>query len=174
LPAAAAVVLTENLPAARYFEEIAAVAEPLGVSPTEAANWITGPLFAWVNETGASFEQVPVKPADLADLIWQAQQRVINLQTARAVLSEMLSSGRTAPQIIAEQNLGLVSEIEPINAAVQQVLDENPAELQNYLNGKLTLENWFFGQAMRRLQGKGNPDLLRDELRRALGQKKAS
>ncbi len=110
----------------------------------------------------------------LSELILQPKHWVINLNTARQVLTEMLTSGKTAPQIIAEQNLGLVSQRETITAAVQQVINDHPLELDNLLNGKITLENWFFGQAMRLLQGKGNPDLLRDELHQALEQRKAS
>ena len=174
LPASLAVVLVENLHAALYCEETARAAEVMGIPPVEAANWITGPLFAWMNESGTSFEHLKVKPAGLAELILQPKNRVINLNTARQVLTEMLTSGKTAPQIIAEQNLGLVSQRETITAAVQQVINDHPLELENYLNGKITLENWFFGQAMRLLQGKGNPDLLREDLHQALEQRKAS
>jgi aspartyl-tRNA(Asn)/glutamyl-tRNA(Gln) amidotransferase subunit B len=163
-----AAILVEDTPTAEYFEATADALSALGIPAMEAANWITGPLFSWMNENSRRIEQVPLKPAHLAGLIAQVKNQVINVNTARTVLLDMLESGQSAEQIIAGKNLGVVNQFEPIRQAVQQVLEENPVELANYLGGKTTLENWFFGQAMRLLGGKANPAVLRNALQQAL------
>ena len=168
LPTNMASVLVEETLVAQYFENTIQEISGQDIPPVEAANWITGPLYSWMNTTGQRIDQLKVKPADLADLMKQVQNKVINLNTARSVLIEMLNTGKTAGAIITEKNLGLVSDRAQITEVIRQILHENPVELESYLSGKTTLENWFFGQAMRQLRGKANPDILRDELHQAL------
>jgi aspartyl-tRNA(Asn)/glutamyl-tRNA(Gln) amidotransferase subunit B len=83
----------------------------------------------------------------------------------------MLSSGQHADEIIRarpQPDFGTGA----IAGLVAQVLAENPAELANYLAGKETLSNWFFGQVMRAAQGQANPQVLRAELERQLAVRK--
>ncbi|NPV78236.1 MAG: Asp-tRNA(Asn)/Glu-tRNA(Gln) amidotransferase subunit GatB [Anaerolineae bacterium] len=166
LTPAEASLLVDDQDVAGYFEEVAAALDQ--GSHRQAANWITGELFAWMNQTGASIRQVRVPPAGLADLLARLKRGEINLTTAKAVFSEMLESDQSAAQIIAARGLTQISAAEAVSALVQQALEANPVELQNYLNGKETLENWFFGQVMRAAAGQANPQVVRAELRRSL------
>jgi aspartyl-tRNA(Asn)/glutamyl-tRNA(Gln) amidotransferase subunit B len=96
----------------------------------------------------------------------------INLNTAKAVLVEMLASGKSAAQIISERGLQQVSDSDLIADLVQKTLQQHPQELASYLAGKETLANWFFGQVMRAARGQANPQVLRAELERQLQQLK--
>lgn len=162
-------VLADDKVIAGYFEAVAA-AEP-GVAPRMAANWITGEIFSWINLAGRSFQEVTVPPAGLAELLRLAGSE-INLNTAKAVLVEMLDTGKSASQIIQERGLQQVSDTAFIAGLVHKVLDENPQELSSYLAGKETLSNWFFGQVMRAARGQANPQVLRAELERQLNARK--
>ncbi|NTV35704.1 MAG: Asp-tRNA(Asn)/Glu-tRNA(Gln) amidotransferase subunit GatB [Anaerolineaceae bacterium] len=149
---------------ADYFEQV--VAE--GASPRLAANWILGELFGWMNQSGEAFESLKVTPPALASLVKYLEQGKINQQTAKTILSEMLSSGKAAGTIITEQGLEQVSDSQYIADIVRKTIAENPNELQSYLAGKETLANWFFGQVMRSASGKANPQVVREELERQL------
>lgn len=169
LSAADAYLLAEDQAIADYFES--AVSASSGVQPRMIANWITGELFGWMNETGQTIQQVQVPPAALAELLTLAK-RDINLNTAKTVLAEMLRTGKTAPTIIREQGLQQISDTDTISALVSKVIEDHPQELANYLAGKETLSNWFFGQVMRAAKGQANPQVLRAELERQLNQAK--
>ncbi len=166
LTPADAVLLVDDQDVADYFEQIVASAPQ--VPPRQAANWITGELFAWMNQKGLSIRQVNLQPSSLADLLERSNRGEINLTTAKAVFAEMLASGQTASVIITARGLTQISEPDVVAHLVQQALDDNPQELQNYLNGKETLENWFFGQVMRAAKGQANPAVIRTELQRRL------
>jgi Asp-tRNA(Asn)/Glu-tRNA(Gln) amidotransferase B subunit len=43
--------------------------------------------------------------------------------------------------------------------------------LASYLAGKASLEQWFFGQVMRRMKGRGNPQVIGAALSAALARK---
>lgn len=165
LSPADAALLAQDVAVAAYFEAAAAAAP--GVAPRMVANWITGEIFAWLNQSGRAFEDLPAAPEHLAELLALAGSQV-NLNTAKAVLAEMLASGRRAAEIIAERGLSQISDAGAIGGLVRQVLQDHPAELASYLAGKETLANWFFGQVMRAARGQANPQVLRAELERQL------
>jgi aspartyl-tRNA(Asn)/glutamyl-tRNA(Gln) amidotransferase subunit B len=151
---------------ADYFEACAAA---LNNAPARsAASWILGELFAWVNVSGSSVSALKVTPSMLAELIDAVQVGTINLNTGKSVLTEMLTSGRQAGEIIRSDNLAQVSDTSFIADLVSQVLQQFPAELASYRSGKESLANWFFGQVMRAAGGKANPAVIRAELDKQL------
>ena len=160
-------LLTGEKAVADYFEAAAQAGSEYAISPHTVANWITGEIFGWMNQTGKPFGAVRVPPSGLVELLRLAK-RDINLTTAKAVLVEMLASGQTAAKIIQERGLQQISDAESIGGMVEQVLGSYPQELSSYLNGKETLSNWFFGQAMRAAHGQADPQVLRAELERQL------
>lgn len=171
LPPMDAALLVNERAVAEYFETALQTAPSL--PPRLIANWILGELFAWMNESGESIEQLKVGPEALVELLSHLQAGAINQTTAKAVLLEMLQSGERAGAIIESRGLRQVSDADALRALVAQVLAENPNEVQSYLRGKETLANWFFGQVMRAVGGKANPQVLRAELERQLNELKA-
>lgn len=158
--------LAQDSDIAAYFEAAASTA------PARAlANWITGELFGWLNESGKPFTEVRVAPRDLADLV-QRTGSEINLTTAKSVFAEMLATGQSAPEIIAARGLQQINDSSAITELVENVLAANSKELSAYIQGKETLANWFFGQAMRAAKGQANPQVLRETLERALARRK--
>ena len=172
LPASDADLLSAEASLAQYFEETARAAEPEDVTARVAANWILGELFSWINQSGEGLENLKVRPTALAWLLGFVQRGEINLHTAKAVLSEMLRTGQNAGEIISAQGLRQVSDADVISGLVRQALESNPDEMANYLNGKETLANWFFGSVMRSAGGKANPQVVRAELERQLAEHK--
>jgi aspartyl-tRNA(Asn)/glutamyl-tRNA(Gln) amidotransferase subunit B len=163
-------LLVEEPAVADYFER-AAAAQPAGQnSPKALANWITGELFRLMNQAGQSINQVPVSPAQMAELTGLVASGALNLNTAKTVFEAMYRSGRSAGEIVAEQGLGQVSDTREIESLVAEVIAANPGELATYLAGKAAVEQWFFGQVMRRLRGRGNPQVIRQALSAALDQ----
>lgn len=163
--------LVDDRATADYFEaavQAAAQSAPQTVPPRTIAGWILGEVFAWLNASGERIQSLRVSPAGLAELLEIVARGEINQNTGKAVLAEMLRSGRSARDIIAEQNLRQISDPEAIAALVREVLAAHPDELNSYRAGKTTLSNWFFGQVMRRMRGQANPQVVREELARQL------
>jgi aspartyl-tRNA(Asn)/glutamyl-tRNA(Gln) amidotransferase subunit B len=155
---------------ADYFEASAAL--DVTIPPKTLSNWICGEIFAWLNQNSLGFEDIRVPPARLVELIQLLGRAEVNLLTAKNVLAEMLNTGKSAGQIVAERGLGMISDSDALGQMVRKVLDENPRELASYLAGKETLANWFFGQVMRLAKGQANPFVVRTELEKQLKEKK--
>lgn len=171
LSSADANLLASERAVADYFEAALSAGSSGGnetsTPPRMVANWITGEIFGWLNQTGKTFQDVRVSPSGLAELLRLAK-REINLNTAKGVLAEMLNTGKSAAQIVQERGLQQISDTSFIAGLVQTVLQDHPQELASYLGGKETLSGWFFGQVMRAAKGQANPQVLRGELDRQL------
>jgi len=163
-----AALLSTDAEGSEYFENCA---RALKTAPKRtAATWLLGEIFAWINQSGETLSTLKVRPAMLAELIETAQSGLINLNTAKTVLIEMLGSGKGAKAIIEEKGLAQISDNSFISDLVKSVLAQYPAELASYHAGKETLSNWFFGQVMKAASGKANPAMLRAELEKQLKQ----
>jgi aspartyl-tRNA(Asn)/glutamyl-tRNA(Gln) amidotransferase subunit B len=159
-------VLVAEKTVADYFEQTAAAAPD--ISAKTIANWLTGELFGLLNQSGASIEDILISPTGLAGLLQLIDQGEINQNTAKAVLEEMFHSGRTAAEIATERGLRQISDIRAIAGLVQRVLAENKQQVSAYLNGKEAISRWLFGQVMRLAKGRGNPQVIQEELERQL------
>lgn len=162
LTAPQAALLASDGEIADYFESCVAALRK--AAPRTAVIWISGEIFAYLNQTGLQFSDLRVNPRALAELLDALDSGEINQTSAKSVLAEMLVSGISAAEVIAEKNLVQVTDNALIASLVADVLAAHPSELASYLTGKETLANWFFGQVMREAGGKANPAVLKTEL----------
>ena len=55
-----------------------------------------------------------------------------------------------------------------IEKVIEEVINDNPKMVKEYLGGKDKLLGFFVGQAMKKTQGKANPKILNDILKNKL------
>ena len=164
IPPYDAAVLVADQPVAAFFETVAG-----GRDAKLAANWVIGDLFSVLNKRGAGIEASPVSAANLGSLLDLMADGTINGRLAKEVFEEMVASGEDAPAVVERLGLRQVTDTGAIDAAVVAVLAGNPGKLAEYKSGKDKLFGFFVGQVMKAMAGKGNPALVNDALRRALG-----
>jgi aspartyl-tRNA(Asn)/glutamyl-tRNA(Gln) amidotransferase subunit B len=159
-------LLVEDSEVAEFFEQcVRATPE---VPPATFANWITGEIGGWLNQSGQPFSALRLAPEGLGELLRMVGLGEVNLTTARAILVEMLETGRSAASIVQAGGLQQISDAAVIADLVRHTLEASPQELKSYLAGKETLSNWFFGQVMRLARGQANPQVVREELEKQL------
>jgi aspartyl-tRNA(Asn)/glutamyl-tRNA(Gln) amidotransferase subunit B len=88
---------------------------------------------------------------------------------AKDVLAEMLKNGGGPEQIAADKNLLQVSDEGAIAKIVEQVLADNPKAAEDVKNGEMKAIGFLVGQVMKQSQGKANPALAQDLIKKQLG-----
>jgi aspartyl-tRNA(Asn)/glutamyl-tRNA(Gln) amidotransferase subunit B len=159
-------ILVVERAVADFFEEAVSVTADLPAD--KIANWVTSDLFGLLNEAGIEITESKVSPRALSDLVAMVEAGDINATSAKAVLAETFESGKTPADIVAAQGLAQLNDAEAIDALIQQVLQENPEQVDLYLGGKVNLSQWFFGQVMQATRGRANPSIVRSCLEDAL------
>ena len=156
-------VLVAERETAEYFETAAK-----GRDPKQAANWITGELFATLNRKGLDIASSPVSAADLGGLIGLIGDGTISGRIAKDVFEEMVETGKAPAAIVDAKGLKQVSDAGAIETIVDAVIAANPSQVEQFRAGKEGVIGWLVGQAMKASKGKANPKLLNEILRRKL------
>ena len=151
---------------ADYFETAASISG----DPKAIANWMTGDLQGLLNEAGKSWEECPVPPEQLGELVRLMKDGTISIRIAKEVLKEMFATGKSARQVVAEKGLEQISDEEQLRRIVEEVIAANPKAVQEFLSGNEKVIGFFVGQVMRATKGKANPQLTNELVRAALAQ----
>jgi aspartyl-tRNA(Asn)/glutamyl-tRNA(Gln) amidotransferase subunit B len=133
-----------------------------------ATNWITGELFALLNEKDLEITQSPINAENLSKLINLIKNGTISGKIAKTVF-ELMANGDKDPQRIVEEK-GLKQESDPkaLESLIDKVISENTDKVKEYKSGKEKLFGFFVGQAMKASDGKANPKLVNDILKKKL------
>jgi aspartyl-tRNA(Asn)/glutamyl-tRNA(Gln) amidotransferase subunit B len=162
-------VLTEERAVAEWFE----TAVSAGSDPKTIANWMINQLFSLMNEHKRTIDEIQVTPAALIALLGLVDKQIINNNTAKNVLAEMLTTGQSAQAIVKAKGLAQISDEAAIVAIVQQILQNNTQHVARYLAGEEKLRGFFVGQVMQATSGKANPQLVNQILNDQLNQLKS-
>jgi Asp-tRNA(Asn)/Glu-tRNA(Gln) amidotransferase B subunit len=92
----------------------------------------------------------------------------ISSKTAKELFPDMVGSGRTADEFIAERGLMQLSDEGAIRTMVDDVIRANPDNLTKYLDGKSNLFGFFVGQVLKASGGSANPSLVSSIMKEAL------
>jgi aspartyl-tRNA(Asn)/glutamyl-tRNA(Gln) amidotransferase subunit B len=163
LPPDEAALLVAEQATALYFEKLAA-----GRDAKTAANWLTGDLFAALNRLGIGIERSPVAPAQLGTLIDLVADGTISGRMAKEVFAEMVETSADATTIVGRKGLRQVTDERAIDAAIDAVLVAETNKVVEYRAGRDKLYGFFVGQIMKATQGKANPALVNQLLKRKL------
>lgn len=162
LPEYDAVLLTADVAVANYFEEV--VAE--GVVAKKASNWIMTELLRELK--GDDISSCKVTPLQLASLLTMVDKNTISGKIAKTVFGDMMESGKDPGQIVKEKNLLQVSDAGELMAIVTEIIEANPAQADDFRNGKTKIMGFFVGQLMQKTKGKANPKMANDLFVKAL------
>jgi len=163
-----AMLIVEDLPYALYFKALVEA----GLSAKKAANWLNGPIRAYLNATATRLEDFPIPPEKIAALEDLVQKGRISLNAAREKLFPALLEDPAAdPQTLAEaKGLLLVQDESQLQEWVETVLSQNPDKVEAYLKGKTGLLGFFVGQVVKIAQGKADPRQVSQYLQKRLAQ----
>ena len=157
-------VLTAEVEAARWFDALLEA----GAKPVAAANWTTSELFGALNRAGKSIGESPVSPAQAAELLALVADGTLSGSLAKQVFEVMLETGDAPAKIVEDRGLKQTSDTGAIEAVIAEVLAKNPNQLAQYRGGKEALFGFFVGQTMKAMQGKANPQVVNELLKKAL------
>ena len=154
-------VLTATREMAEYFEE---VAKGCG-DPKLAANWVTGDLSALLNKNDLDISDSSIQAERLGNLLSRILDNTISGRIAKMVFETMIDDNDSVDSIIAKKGLKQVTDSGAIEKLVDEVIANNPAQVQQLKEGKDQVIGFLVGQAMKLSQGKANPGQVNQLLR---------
>ena len=164
LPVYDAGVLVADRDTAAFFETVAE-----GRDPKLAANWVIGDYFGALNKSGADLHTAPGDAKKLGGLLDLIADGTISGRIAKEVFEEMWENGQEADAIVESKGLKQISDSSEIEGLVDEIIAGNPGQVEQFKGGNEKILGWFVGQVMKATQGKANPGLVNQVLRKKLG-----
>ena len=156
-------ILVSDIETSKYFEEVIKKSD-VKIS----TNWITGELFALLNEKNLEIIDSPISAKNLSKLINLIKDGTISGKIAKTVF-EMMADGDIDPQkIIEDKGLKQQSDPKELEKLINKVVNENQEKVKEYKSGKEKLFGFFVGQVMKVSGGKANPQLVNEILKKKL------
>jgi aspartyl-tRNA(Asn)/glutamyl-tRNA(Gln) amidotransferase subunit B len=162
-------VLSASREMADFFEEVKDVCG----DAKQAANWVQGELAGRLNKENLDITVSPVSAAQLGGLIKRIVDETINGKAAKQVFAALWDGeGESADEIIESRGLKQVTDTGAIEAVVDQVIADNPAQVTQYQEaepdkrGKMI--GFFVGQVMKASRGTANPQQVNKVLKEKL------
>ncbi|MCK5395386.1 MAG: Asp-tRNA(Asn)/Glu-tRNA(Gln) amidotransferase subunit GatB [Gammaproteobacteria bacterium] len=154
-------VITASISLANYFD---AVVEKTGDAKL-SANWVTGELSARLNREEMEIENIPVNAEDFAQLLARIKDDTISGKIAKDVLDAMWNGEGSADEVIENKGLKQITDTGAIEAFVDEVIANNPAQFEELKGGKDKMMGFFVGQVMKMSKGKANPAQVNELIR---------
>ena len=156
-------ILVSDIETSKYFEDVSKNSDV-----KLATNWITGELFALLNNKSIEITESPITSENLAKLINLIKDGTISGKIAKTVFEIMADSGKDPKKIVEEKGLKQQSDPKELEKIIDKVISDNPKNVEAYKSGKEKLFGFFVGQVMKQSNGKANPQLVNEILKKKL------
>jgi aspartyl-tRNA(Asn)/glutamyl-tRNA(Gln) amidotransferase subunit B len=156
LPQYDALVLTSEKEFADYYE----LAAQFSGNFKSTSNWVMTEVMRELNAHNLKIDESPVKPEGLGQLIKMIDEQKISGKIAKTVFAEMWKSGEGPEKIVKDKGMVQITDPSAIEKVVDEVLNANPSQVQDYKNGKVKVFGFFIGAVMKSSKGQANPDLV--------------
>jgi aspartyl-tRNA(Asn)/glutamyl-tRNA(Gln) amidotransferase subunit B len=158
-------VLTASREMAAFYESVAAAV------PSDsklAANWVMGDYSAFLNKDGLDVSASRLTAAQLGGLLQRIVDNTVSGKLAKEVFEVMWADASDADTVIEARGLKQITDSGAIEAVIDAIMAANPKQLADFRSGKDKLFGFFVGQAMKATDGKANPALLNELLKKKL------
>lgn len=157
-------ILTSSKHLADLFEETVAICK----APKKVSNWLMVETLRLMKEEEMEAEDLKFSAENLAKLISLTDEKAINSTVAKEVFQELFHHNIDPVVYVDEKGLRTVNDEGELRAVIEQIVNDNPKSVDDYLGGKEKAIGFLVGQTMKQMKGKANPDLINQFLKEEL------
>ena len=159
-------ILVDDPELAHYYEKATAAYKSKSI-----VNWILRNLLGHLKDKKVSLLECKVSPEKLAEIVRLLEEGVINNHAAQQVFEIVAQTGQEPEKIVEEKGLKQVGSVEELEKIIAEIVQQNPKQVEQFKAGNQRLFGFFVGQSMKKTQGKGNPKVIQELLKKKLTEK---
>ncbi|RLA82297.1 MAG: glutamine--tRNA ligase [Epsilonproteobacteria bacterium] len=127
-------------------------------SPVGLANMITNEVARVIKETQST--ELKFTAIQIAQLVKMIDDSTISSKIAKQVFEEMIKSGNNPEKIVEDKGLIQISDPAKILPIIDEVIANNPDNVEKFKAGNNKLLGFFVGQVLKATGGKANPQVV--------------
>lgn len=145
---------------ADYFEKCIS----LGMDKKQAANWLIVQIIAYLNKYEITLQDFYLTPEYLNQIISELDKATISSKQAKEIFFKSLEEQKEPKNFISKEN-SQISDKGELESIIDNILNNNIAQVEAYKSGKTNLFDYFVGQVMKETKGKANPTITKEILK---------
>ncbi len=145
---------------ADYFEKCIS----LGMDKKQAANWLIVQIIAYLNKYEITLQDFYLTPEYLNQIISELDKATISSKQAKEIFFKSLEEQKEPKNFISKEN-SQISDKGELESIIDNILNNNIAQVEAYKSGKTNLFDYFVGQVMKETRGKANPTITKEILK---------
>lgn len=150
-----------------YFEA-AIAAHPNAASGKTIGNWLLTELLGKLNAEGHSIEQAAMPAERLSELVRLVEDGTISGKIGKEIFDEAYRTGEAPAAIVERRGVQQISDEAALSTIVDTVIAANPKQAEGYAAGKDSLLGFFVGRVMQATEGRANPVITTNLLKKRL------
>ena len=147
-----------------YFEKVVA----LGTDPKSAANWVNGMILSYLNYNEITIKDFYMTPEMLKELIDLIDSKTISSKQGKDVFYKVIEDKKTPKKVVEDEGMMQITDEGAIQSVIDEVISENPNQVEQYDPQNPKLLDYFVGQIMKKTKGKANPASARTMMKEKL------
>jgi len=157
-------VLTLTREIGDYFETAAKTSR----DGRATANWVVGDLMGLLKAAGKEVQESPVSAVHLGELVALINKGELSGKLAKEILPKMFETGDAPAVIMEREGLKQISDSGALEKIIDEVLEENPKQMEQFKSGKTAVLGFLVGQVMKASRGQANPGTVTELLKKRL------
>jgi aspartyl-tRNA(Asn)/glutamyl-tRNA(Gln) amidotransferase subunit B len=149
---------------AEQFEEAAKKAK----NPKRVANLILTELLGRLRGKGLELEQSPISMAGVVQSADLTESGTLSSKMLKDLYDKCFEAGEDFAIVYEREKPQQISDTSELEKIIDEVMANNPKQLEQYRGGKSTVIAYFVGQVMKASKGKANPALVNELLPKKL------
>ena len=142
----------------------------LGADPTRARGWWLGEIARIANERGIGAAEMPITPADVAEIVSLIISGELTDKLARQVIEGVINGEGRPAEIIEKRGIKVVSDDSALMAAIEKAIAAQPDVAEKVRNGHVPAAGALIGAVMKETKGQADAAKVRELLLKHLGQ----
>ena len=127
-----------------------------GASASGAKKWWLGELSREANNKGVSLEELPITPADVAEVEKLIADGKLNDKLAKQTVAGVLAGEGTPDEVVKKHGFQVVSDDGALEKAVDEALAANPDIVEKLKSGNMKPMGAIIGAVMRATRGQAD------------------
>ena len=142
----------------------------LNSDPTKARSWWLGEIARIANEREVGASELPITPADVAEVVGLVNSGELTDKLARQVVEAIINGEGRPREIIEAKGIRVVSDDSALMAAIEKAIAAQPDVAEKVRGGHIPAAGALIGAVMKETKGQADAAKVRELLFKHLGQ----
>jgi len=160
-------LLTADYELSNYFEKLFEITW----DAKKSCSYITTILLALIKDSEDEIKITDLKfaPEEIATVINLVNKDELSSTNSKQVIEELFNNGWNADEIVDAKNLRQKNDLWALEQIVDEVIENNAQQVEDYKWGNENIFWFFVGQCMKASRGQWNPKIFNEILKKKLG-----